>query len=97
MAYIHELMPEVLISSGGALIKYKTESIEKAEFSPLETKAMIDAARSVCGNDCEITIDTVDAHYWNYKVDPQKADLVIGSNDEDGIADFVEREGLAGR
>ena len=35
---------------------------------------MIDMARNICGNDCEITIDTIDAHYWNYKIDPKKLD-----------------------
>lgn len=90
LAYIHELMPEVLISSGGALVKYKTESIEKAEFSPLETKAMIDTARSVCGNECEITIDTVDAHYWNDKVDPKKADQNWGDSIYTDFSDFAQ-------
>ena len=114
---------------------------------------MIDVARAVCGEDCEITIDTTDAHYWNYKIDPKKfdqswgdsiytdytdfskcalkmcveifdkekadklaerlelcglgvamgnaidevknrADIVIGSNDEEGIASFMEECGI---
>ena len=61
LAYLKELMPDILISSGGALVKYKTEYIYKAEFSVEETKVMIDMARNICGNDCEITIDTIDA------------------------------------
>ena len=133
LVYLNELMPDILISSGGALVKYGTDYICKAEFSVAETNAIIDLARSVCGNDCEITIDTIDAHYWNYKIDPkkldqswgdstytdfsdfadigmlelcglgvamgnaieeikEKADIVIGSNDEDGIAVFLENE-----
>ena len=74
LAYLNQLTPDVFISSGGALVKYKTAYIYKAEFSAEETSAMIHAARSICGNDCEITIDTIDAHYWNYKFDPQKLD-----------------------
>lgn len=80
----------------------------------------------------EITIDTIDEHYWNYKIDPQKmdaswgesvytdlvdigmlklcgkgvamgnaleevksiADVVIGSNDEDGIAEYLAEKYL---
>ena len=68
LVFLNELMPDILISSGGALVKYKTEYIYRAEFSEEET--MIDMARNICGNDCEITIDTIDAHYWNYKIDP---------------------------
>ena len=78
LVYLNELMPDILISSGGALVKYGTEYIYKAEFSVTETNAMIDMARIVCGNDCEITIDTTDAHYWNYKVDPKKLDQSWG-------------------
>lgn len=51
------------------MVKCGDEYIYKAEFSVAETNAMIDMARSICGNDCEITIDTIEAHYWNYKTD----------------------------
>ena len=74
LVYLNELMPDILISSGGALVKYGTEYIYKAEFSVAETNNMIDMARAVCGEDCEITIDTTDSHYWNYKIDPKKLD-----------------------
>ena len=43
LAYLKELMPDILISSGGALVKYKT-------------------------------------------------DIIIGSNDEEGIANFIENK-----
>ena len=44
--FLNELMPDILISSGGALVKYKTEYIYRAEFSEEETKVMIDMARA---------------------------------------------------
>lgn len=90
LAYLNELTPDILISSGGALVKYGTEYIYKAEFSVAETNAMIDMARSVCGNDCEITIDTIDAHYWNYKVDPKKIDQSWGDSIYTDFSDFTE-------
>ena len=83
-------MPDILISSGGALVKYKTEYIYKAEFSVEETKAMIDMTRNICGNDCEITIDTIDAHYWNYKIDPKKIDKSWGDSIYTDFSDFAE-------
>ena len=90
LVYLNELMPDILISSGGALVKYGTEYIYKADFSVAETKAIIDLARSVCGNDCEITIDTIDAHYWNYKVDPKKLDQRWGDSIYTDFSDFSE-------
>lgn len=90
LVYLNELMPDILISSGGALVKYGTEYIYKAEFSAAETNRMIDMARNVCGKDCEITIDTIDAHYWNYKVDPKKLDQSWGDSIYTDFTDFAE-------
>ena len=42
LVFLNELMPDILISSGGALVKYKTEYIYRAEFSEEETNVMID-------------------------------------------------------
>lgn len=91
LVYLKELMPDILITSGGALVKYGTEYIYKAEFSVAETNAMIDLARIVCGKDCEITIDTIDAHYWNYKVDTKKIDQSWGESIYTDCSDFGER------
>ena len=90
LAYLNELTPDILISSGGALVKYGTEYIYKAEFSETETKHMIKMARTVCGKDCEITIDTIDAHYWNYKVEPKKIDQRWGESIYTDFSDFGE-------
>ena len=46
LVFLNELMPDILISSGGTLVKYKTEYIYRAEFSEEETKVMIDMARA---------------------------------------------------
>ncbi len=92
MTFLKELMPDILISSGGALVKKGGEYIYTAEFSEAETKNMIETARSICGQDCEITIDTTDAHYWNYKIDPKELDQSWG----DSIyTDFVNFSGCA--
>lgn len=69
LVFIKELRPDVVISSGGALVKYNGTYIYKGEFTKEETTAMIQAARDICGIDCLITIDTVEKHYWNYKDD----------------------------
>lgn len=92
MEFIAELNPDVVISSAGALVKYKDAYIYKAEFTREETKDLIKQAREICGEDCEITIDTVDEHYWNYKIDPKQQDKSWG----DSIyTDFCEFEHAA--
>lgn len=88
MEFIAELNPDVVISSAGALVKYKEAYIYKAEFTKEETKALIKQARELCGEDCEITIDTVDNHYWNYKIDPKQQDKSWGESIYTDFCDF---------
>lgn len=90
MIFLKELMPDILISSGGALVKKGGEYIYTAEFSEAETKNMIETARSICGQDCEITIDTINAHYWNYKTDPKKLDQSWGDSIYTDFVHFSE-------
>ena len=74
LSFTEQLQPDVLIASGGALVKYKGEYIYRAEFSKKEIRRMIATAREVCGVDCGITIDTVDSFYRNYRLDPKTQD-----------------------
>ncbi len=54
---------------------------------------MIETTRVICGQDCEITIDTIDAHYWNYKINPKKLDQSWGDSIyEDDIAVFLREK-----
>lgn len=88
LTFLTELNPDILISSGGALVKRKEEYIYKAEMSQEEIQHMIALAREICGKDCEITIDTLTDHYWNYKVDPKKQDASWGDTIYTDFADF---------
>ena len=88
LAYLSELEPDILISSGGSLIKKNHEYIYKNEISADEVREMINVMRSVCGAECEITIDTVTHHYWNYKVDPRKSDRNWGESIYSNFNDF---------
>lgn len=90
LSFIEELQPDVLIASGGALVKYNGKYIYKAEFSKEETKQMIAIAREVCGIDCEITIDTIDSHYWNYKISPKAQDHSWGDSIYTDFSNFEE-------
>ncbi len=88
LAYLKELAPDVLITSGGALVKVAGQCVALAAFSPEETSAMIAAARAVCGGDCQITIDTTQANYWNYKIDPSTRDRGWGESIYTDYANF---------
>ena len=91
MAFLPELLPDLFIASGGAVIQYHGDYIYTAEFTVEETQQMIRTAREVCGSDCEITIDTLDAHYWNYKVDPRETDATWGDTTYTDFTDFTEQ------
>lgn len=90
LQFIEELKPDILIASGGALIRYRGECIYRAEFSPERTRQMIAAARDVCGMDCEMTIDTADAHYWNYRTDPRAQYQSWGDSIYTDFRDFTQ-------
>lgn len=89
LSFLEELHPDLLIASGGAVVKYQDCYRYLAQFSGPETKQMIMTAREVCGNDCQITIDTLDSHYWNYRIDPREQDPSWG---ESVYTDFEEFE-----
>lgn len=60
--------PDIIISSGGAFVYYKGNTIFTSMFSAKETKTMMDKALELTNGKAEITIDTVDKHYWNRNV-----------------------------
>lgn len=91
LTFFPKLRPDIIISSGGALLKLHDRYIHKAEFSVEETNRMIQFAREVCGGDVEITIDTLNEHYWNYKIDPNKLDASWGKTIYTDFTDFQEQ------
>ena len=90
LTFLGQLHPDILITSGGALVKKKDEYIYKAAFSPATVREMIYTVRQVCGEDVEITLDTPDTHYWNYRIDPQKLDKSWGDSVWTDFSDFSE-------
>ena len=67
LLYIAELRPDIVICSGGAVVKYKDQYIYTAEFTEEETNQMIKTTREICGLDCKITIDTLENHFWSFR------------------------------
>lgn len=80
LKFLKALEPDILVASGGAVVKHGAEYIYKAEISAAETRAVIAAARSICGADCMITVDTLTEHYWNYSGDPKALDAKLAAS-----------------
>ena len=91
MTFLPDLTPDLFIASGGAVVLYRGEIIYTAEFSAEETRRMIGCARAVCGHDCEVTVDSLNGHYWNYKNDPNKNDATWGDTIYTDFKDFNEK------
>ena len=64
--FVEQVKPDVVIASGGALIRRGGEIIDARLFSGEETAAMLSAALRLNGPDCLITVDTPDTYYGNY-------------------------------
>ena len=90
LTFLPELRPDLLITSAGAVIKYRGEYVHTARFTVEETRTVIASARAVFGPDCQITVDTLNAHYWNYREDPTIADATWGMPVRTDYADFSE-------
>ena len=57
-------------------VELESEELEEVKESKKETKKLINKAREICGEECEITVDTVNEHYWNYKKFKKEGELI---------------------
>ena len=89
--FLARVEPDIVISSGGALAKYHGETVYACLLSESETCALIEAGRRVTGGSCEITVDTLDGHYWNYKEHPKALDSTWGDVIHTDYADFWQK------
>ena len=90
LTFVAGLQPDVLIASGGAVVKFGAEYAYLAAFSLEESRAMIQTAREICGARCQMTIDTVYANYWNYETDPTRDDASWGGSVYTDFSDVPE-------
>ena len=93
LSFFHEIKPDILISSGGALVRVNEKIVSSNFFSISEVKQFIETVKNICGLDCEITVDTLDGHYWNYKIDPKIEDKSWGDSIYTDFNNF-EKAGL---
>lgn len=67
--------PDILIGSGGAMIKYKGRCIYNSQFTADETASLIQKTKEIFGTACGITIDTTEAYYWFYETEADVKDI----------------------
>jgi len=72
-------------------VKWRGEIIYSSMFSEEETKNIIEAGFEMTDRQCEITVDTLDAHYWNYREDPHVQSPDWGSVVYTDYRDFNEK------
>lgn len=83
------ISPDVLICNGGASIIIQNELRYTCTFTIEETRALLDAAYKVCGEDAEITVDLLDKILWN-RTDDKKSTDYAWNNDFDDFKNFNE-------
>lgn len=87
LGFLREMKPNIF-SSGGAVVRVNEKIICSSAFLVIATKGFIESVRKICGMDCEITVDTLDAHYWNYKTNPKEQDKSWGDSTYTDFKDF---------
>lgn len=88
--FFSSIEPDIVISSNGARVSLNGKTIYRCEFSREDTRTIIDTARKALGSDCEIRVDTIDKHYWNYKVYPLDIDASWGETIYTDYIQFCE-------
>ncbi|MDE7016566.1 MAG: HAD family hydrolase [Lachnospiraceae bacterium] len=85
---LQEVKPDLIIASGGAIVRFQGQIVYEAGFTEEETRKIIDTALFIGEQEREIATDTVDAHYWNYKVVPSEMDASWGETIYTDYQDF---------
>ncbi|MBO7485457.1 MAG: HAD family phosphatase [Spirochaetaceae bacterium] len=83
-----KINPDIIICNGGASMVCRGKLIYTKTFTLEETRRMLAAAYKVCGDNAEITLDTLDSIYWNRKND--KSTDYDWNSDYDDFRDFKE-------
>lgn len=86
--FLASVKPDIAVTCGGAYITFRGACIHEDAFPPETVREMICAFRTVCGEDTQITADTVTQHFWNYKTWPADADPSWGNTVWSDFSDF---------
>ena len=78
--YIAAVRPDILISNGGALVERNGEVQFTRQLSADSVRHIIKRCLELSGGKCEVTADTEQGYFWNYKPDSAPPGLVIPDN-----------------
>ena len=67
--YCDQIKPDIVICNGGACVYKNDKLLHSASFTLQETQTILQTAYKICGDNCEITLDTIDKIYWNRQHD----------------------------
>jgi len=81
--------PDVLICNAGACVYYKGELIHSENFTLEETHKLFAKTYQVCGENAEITVDTLNDFFWNRK-DDNKSTQYMPESKYDDCRNFPE-------
>lgn len=68
-SFENKINPDICICNGGASIYQNGTLLHAVTFTIEETNSILKSARTVCGSECEITVDTIDKIFWNRQKD----------------------------
>lgn len=69
ISFENKINPDICICNGGASIYQNGNLLHAASFTIEESNSILESARTVCGKECEITVDTIDKIFWNRQKD----------------------------
>ena len=67
--FVEQVQPDIVISSGGAMIRWRDKIIDAQMFTPDETAALLTTGISLQGRECLITVDALGGYYGNFLAD----------------------------
>lgn len=78
--YIAAVQPDILISNGGALVERNGEVLFRRQLSAESVRHIIKRCLELSDGKCEITVDTEQGYFHNYKPGSDFTELMIPDN-----------------
>lgn len=79
-AYVCQVQPDVLITSCGALAQVQGKTVYQDGFAPGDVQRVFACIRHICGANTEMTVDTLQGHFWNYDRNQRPPGPGLGEN-----------------
>lgn len=74
LGYLEALKPDAVISSAGALVRVRGETVHVNGFSGQQTGQLLEKLQAIAGYTLPMTVDGVEEYYRNYQLPPEETD-----------------------